>query len=111
MAKLEGEQFLMRIFVGESDRWEHKPLYEALVELFRREGFAGSTVLKVAMGFGARSVMHTDKVLRLSGDLPVVIEVIDTQEKIDAVRPFLDRMVKGGMITLERVWVIRYTDA
>lgn len=111
MAKLEGEQILMRIFVGESDRWEHKPLYEALVELFRREGFAGATVLKGAMGFGARSVMHTDKVLRLSGDLPVVIEVIDSQEKIDAVRPYLDRMVKGGLITLERAWVIRYTGA
>lgn len=109
MAKLEGEQILMRIFIGENDRWEHRPLYEALVELFRREGLAGATVLKGAMGFGARSVMHTDKVLRLSADLPVVIEVVDSEERIDAVRPQLDRMVRGGMITLERAWVIRYS--
>jgi len=110
MAKLEGEQILMRIFIGESDRWEHRPLYEALVELFRREGLAGATVLKGAMGFGGRSVMHTDKVLRLSADLPVVIEVVDSQERIDAIRPHLDRMVRGGMITLERAWVIRYSE-
>jgi len=109
MAKLEGEQILMRIFIGENDRWEHRPLYEALVELFRREGLAGATVLKGAMGFGARSVMHTDKVLRLSADLPVVIEVVDSEERIDAVRPQLDRMVRGGLITLERAWVIRYS--
>jgi len=110
MAKLEGEQILMRIFIGENDRWEHRPLYEVLVELFRREGLAGATVLKGAMGFGARSVMHTDKVLRLSTDLPVVIEVIDSEARIDAVRPQLDRMVRGGMITLERAWVIRYCE-
>lgn len=109
MPKLEGEQTLMRIFIGEGDRWEHRPLYEAVVELFRREGFAGATVLKGAMGFGARSVMHTDKLLRLSADLPVIIEVVESQEKIDAVLPKLDGMIRGGMITLEKARVIRYT--
>lgn len=107
--KLEGEQVLMRIFVGESDRWETKPLYEALVELFRREGFAGATVLKGAMGFGAHSVMHSDKLLRFSADLPVVVEVVDTQEKIAAVMPRIDSMMAGGMITLESTHVIRYS--
>jgi PII-like signaling protein len=107
--KLEGEQVLMRIFVGESDRWEAKPLYEALVELFRREGFAGATVLKGAMGFGAHSVMHSDKLLRFSADLPVVVEVVDTQEKIAAIMPRIDSMMAGGMITLESTHVIRYS--
>ncbi len=110
MPSLEGEQILMRIFVGESDRWERRPLYEALVELFRQEGFAGATVLKGAMGFGASSITHTDKVLRLSSDLPVVIEVVESQEKIDAILPRLDAMLKGGMITLEKARVIRYFD-
>ena len=108
MKKLEGEQTLMRIFIGESDRWQKKPLYESLVELFRREGFAGATVLKGAMGFGARSITHTDKLLRLSADLPVVIEVVESQEKIEAVLPKLDAMLGGGMVTLEKARVIRY---
>jgi hypothetical protein len=110
MPRLEGERTLMRIFIGESDRWERKPLYEALVELFRQEGFAGATVLKGAAGFGAHSVMHTDKILRLSADLPVVIEVVESQEKIDAVLPKLNAMLKGGMITLEKARVIRYIE-
>jgi PII-like signaling protein len=109
MPQLEGEQTLMRIFIGESDRWEKKPLYEVLVELLRREGFAGATVLKGAMGFGDRSITHTDKLLRLSADLPVVIEVVEDQEKIDALLPRLDVMLSGGMITLEKVRVIRYS--
>lgn len=109
MSRLEGEQTLMRIFIGESDRWEKKPLYEVLVELFRREGFAGATVLKGAMGFGAHSVTHTDKLLRLSADLPVVVEVVESQEKIDALLPRLEDMLTGGMITLEKAKVIRYT--
>ncbi|PLX76390.1 MAG: hypothetical protein C0615_06825 [Desulfuromonas sp.] len=108
MAKMEGEQTLMRIFIGESDRWERQPLYEALVELFRNEGLAGATVLKGAAGFGASSVTHTDKLLRLSNDLPVVIEVVDSKEKIDAVLPKIDNMFSGGMITLEKAHVIRY---
>jgi PII-like signaling protein len=110
MSRLEGEQTLMRIFVGENDRWEHQPLYEALVELFRVEGFAGATVLKGAMGFGAHSTTHTDKLLRLSADLPVVIEVVDNQEKIDAILPQLDGMLHGGMVTLERARVIHYRE-
>ena len=108
MSRMEGEQTLMRIFVGEKDRWEKKPLYEALVELFRTEGLAGATVLKGAAGFGASSVTHTDKILRLSADLPVVIEVVDSQEKIDAILPKIDGMFSGGMITLEKAHVICY---
>ncbi|HAD03468.1 MAG: hypothetical protein A2091_05910 [Desulfuromonadales bacterium GWD2_61_12] len=110
MNKLDGEMTLMRIFLGEGDRWQHQPLYEALVELLRREGFAGATVLKGAMGFGAHSVTHTDRILRLSGDLPVVVEVVESQAKIEAILPQLDTMLKGGMVTLEKVRVIRYRD-
>jgi PII-like signaling protein len=105
---MEGEQTLMRIFISENDRWEKKPLYEVLVELFRVEGLAGATVLKGAAGFGASSVTHTDKLLRLSSDLPVVIEVVDSQENIDAVLPKIDGMFASGMITMEKAHVIRY---
>ena len=108
MSRMEGEQTLMRIFISENDRWEKKPLYSALVELFRQEGLAGATVLKGAAGFGAGSVMHTDKLLRLSSDLPVVIEVVDSKENIDAVLPKIDGMFSGGMITLEKAHVICY---
>lgn len=108
MAKLIGEQVLMRIFIGESDRFDHKPLYEALVELLQSEGFAGATVLRGICGFGAHQVYHTQKLLDLSADLPMVVEVIDTQEKIDAVMPRIDNMMTGGMITLEKATVIRY---
>jgi len=108
MTRLEGEQVLMRIFIGEGDRWKKKPLYEALVEMLRREGMAGATVLKGAMGFGARSITHSDRLLRFSSDLPVIVEVVDSQEKIDAVLPFLDAMLNGGMVTLEKARVIRY---
>ncbi len=108
MSRMEGEQTLMRIFISENDRWEKKPLHEALVELFRTEGLAGATVLKGAAGFGAGSVTHTDKILRLSSELPVVIEVVDSPEKIDAVLPKIDNMFSGGLITLEKAHVIRY---
>jgi PII-like signaling protein len=106
--KLEGEQTLMRIFVGESDRWQRKPLYEAIVEMLKSEGFAGATVLKGVMGFGAGSVVHSDRLLRLSSDLPVVIEVVESGEMIENVLDRLDDMVSGGMITLEKARVIRY---
>ncbi len=106
--KLEGEQTLMRIFVGESDRWQRKPLYEAIVEMLKSEGFAGATVLKGVMGFGAGSVVHSDRLLRLSSDLPVVIEVVESEEMIENVLDRLDEMVSGGMITLEKARVIRY---
>ena len=109
MTKLSGEQVLMRIFIGESDKHGHIPLYEALVELLRKEGFAGATVLRGMSGFGAHSVYHTDKLLRLSTDLPVVVEVVDSQEKIDAIMPRIDGMMDGGMITLEKVTVLRYS--
>lgn len=111
MTKLMGEQVLMRIFIGESDRCGHKPLYEALVELLRSEGFAGATVLRGICGFGANRVYHTQKLLDLSADLPLVVEAIDTQEKIDAIMPQIDEMMAGGMITLEKTTVIRYSSA
>jgi hypothetical protein len=108
--KLGGEKVLMRIFIGESDRHGHRPLYEALVELFRGEGLAGATVLRGVSGFGAHSVYHTAKLLRLSTDLPMIIEVVDAQEKIDAMMPRIDELMDGGLVTLEKVMVIRYTD-
>lgn len=109
MTKLIGEQVLMRIFIGERDRYEHKPLYEALVELLRYEGFAGATVLRGVCGFGANRVYHTQKLLDLSADLPLVVEVVDSQEKINAIMPKIDGMMGGGMITLEKATVIRYS--
>lgn len=108
MRVLDGEQVLMRIFIGEADRHGKKPLYRALVELFRGEGLAGATVLRGTMGFGAKSHLHTVNLLRLSQDLPVVIEVVDTQQNIDRLLPRLDRMVGEGLITMERVRVVRY---
>lgn len=109
MGRLEGEKVLMRIFIGESDRWENQPLYKALLELFRKEGFAGATVLRGVAGFGATSVLHTDRLLSLSQDLPLVLEIVDTEEKVDVILPRLDEMLQGGMVTLEKARVIRYT--
>ena len=109
MTKLIGENVLMRIFIGEADRFGHKPLYEALVELFRKEGFAGATVIRAISGFGAHSVYHTQKLLDLSADLPLIVEVVDSEEKIEAIMPRIDEMMAGGMITLEKARVIRYT--
>lgn len=111
MRKLEGEQVLMRVFIGESDQWAHGPLYMALIQLFRRNGLAGATVLKGVAGFGARSVVHTASLLRLSADLPLVIEVVDSQEHLDEVLPQIDAMMGGGLITMEKVRVIRYEAA
>jgi PII-like signaling protein len=104
----EGERTLMRIFIGESDRYEGRPLYEKLVELFRERGFAGATVLRGIAGFGAHARLHTEKILRLSLDLPIVVEVVDTEERIHAALPLLDEMIEGGLITLERAHVIMY---
>jgi len=104
----EGERTLMRIFIGESDRHEGRPLYEALVELLRKRGFAGATVLRGIAGFGAHARLHTEKILRLSLDLPIVVEVVETEEKISEVLPELDGMIEGGLITLERARVIMY---
>src|SRR5436189_6477513 len=99
---------LLRIFIGESDRWHHQPLYEAIVLKARELGPAGATVLRGPMGFGASSHMHTAKILRLSMDLPIVIEIVDTEEKINLLLPHLDTMVKEGLVTLEDVQVIKY---
>jgi len=106
--KLEGEAKLLRIFVGESDRHGGRPLYEAIVLEAKRQGLAGATVFKGFMGFGAHSRIHTAKVLQLSEDLPVMIEIVDTDEKIRAFLPVLEGMVKEGLVTLEKVEVIRY---
>lgn len=102
------EMVLMRIFIGESDRYDKKPLYEALVERFCLEGISGATVLKGAMGYGAASVVHSDRLLRLSSDLPVIVEVVETEEKINAVLPLIEDMFKGGMITMEKARVISF---
>jgi len=109
MHRLEGDQLLMRIFIGESDRWEGRPLYKALLELFRKEGLAGATVLRGVAGFGATSVLHTDSLLCLSQDLPLVLEVVDTDRKVEEILPRLDEMLQGGMVTLEKARVIRYS--
>lgn len=103
-----GEQVLLRIFIGERDRFDHLPLYEALVEFFRKEGFAGATVLRGIAGFGAHSTYHTDRLLRLSTDLPIVLELVDNRAHIEAVLPRVEEMMDGGMITLEPVTVYRY---
>lgn len=109
MRVLEGQQVLMRIFIGEGDRWHHQPLYQALVEMLRRKKIAGATVFRGTLGFGAESHMHTAQLLRLSQDLPIVIEVVDTQEHIDGVMPEIDAMVQDGLITIEKVQVVRYS--
>jgi PII-like signaling protein len=101
------ELTLMRIFVGENDRWEHQPLFEALVELFRAEGFSGATVVKGVMGFGRQGAVHTDRILRLAADLPVIVEIIDSQEKFNAILPRLGEMLQGGLVTMEKARVMR----
>ena len=99
---------LLRIFIGESDRWEHKPLYEAIVLKAREMHLAGATVLRGPMGFGKSSRLHTAKILRLSMDLPLVIEIVDSEERINAFLPELDKMIGGGLVTVEKVKVIEY---
>ncbi len=102
------DAYLLRIHLGESDRWHGRPLYEAIVQQARKDHLAGATVLKGSMGFGAASRIHTAKLLALSEDLPVVVEIIDSKEKIDAFLPHLDEMVLDGLVTLERVTVLKY---
>ena len=110
--KFEGERTLMRIHIGESDKWEGKPLYEALVELFRREGLYGATVIRGVGGYGSASRTqghyHTTKILRLTQDLPIVVEVVEYSERIEQILPKVDEMVGGALITLEKVRVILY---
>jgi PII-like signaling protein len=99
---------LLRIFIGESDRWNHQPLYEAIVMKAREQHLAGATVFRGPMGFGATSRIHTAKILRLSMDLPMVVEIIDTEENVNAFLPSLDEMMDGGLVTIEKAKVIRY---
>jgi PII-like signaling protein len=108
MRALEGDQVLVRIFIGEADLWHHQPLATALLERLRREGFAGATVTRAVAGFGARSVIHTAHVLRLSEDLPVIVEVVDTAEQVERLKPILDEMVTEGLVTVQPVHVFRY---
>jgi len=106
--KLPSEASLLRIFIGESDKSDGKPLYEVIVREARRRGLAGATVLRGFLGFGAASRIHTAKILRLSEDLPIVVEIVDAPEKIDAFLPDLDRLIGEGLVTLEKVRIISY---
>jgi len=106
--KKESEAVLLRIFIGEDDRYDGKPLYKYLIELFRKEGLAGATVLRGMDGFGKTSHYHTTSILRLSTDLPIVVELVDTREKIDRILPKLEGVVTSGMITEEKVTIIFY---
>ena len=107
---LPEDAVLLRIFIGESDRYQHRPLYEAIVLKARELDLAGATVLRGPMGFGKSSHLHTAKILRLSTDLPMIIEVVDSEDKVDAFLPVLDQMMGGGLVTLEKAKVIRYQD-
>ena len=107
---LPEDAVLLRVFIGESDRYQHRPLYEAIVLKARQLDLAGATVLRGPMGFGKSSHLHTAKILRLSMDLPIVIEIVDSEDKVNAFLPVLDEMMGGGLVTLERAKVIRYQD-
>jgi len=109
--KIPERGYLLRVFVGESDKHGHVPLYEAIVSKARETGLAGATVLRGVMGYGRHSVMHTAKILRLSEDLPMIVEIVDSLEKIEAFLPILDTMVPEGLVTLEQVRVIHYRSA
>jgi PII-like signaling protein len=106
--KIEGEARRVRVYIGESDQWHGKPLHTAIVERCRREGLAGATVLRGIEGFGAHSRIHTARILRLSEDLPVVVEIVDRAERIDQLMPILDEMVTEGLVTVEDVHVVKY---
>jgi uncharacterized protein len=108
MQGLPGHRMLMRIHIGERDKHEGRPLYEAIVRLLRDRHYAGATVIRAVMGFGASARLRTERVLDLSLDLPIVVECVETEERIQAILPALDRMIGGGLITLERVHVITY---
>jgi PII-like signaling protein len=106
--KISEDGQLLRIFIGESDRWQGKPLYEAIVLKAREMGIAGATMLRGLMGFGAASRIHTAKILRLSEDLPIIIEIVDNADKIEALLPVIDEMVGEGLVTLEKVRILQY---
>ena len=107
---LSCDAVLLRIFIGEDDKADHRPLYEAIVLKAREQHLAGATVLRGAMGFGASSRLHTTKILRLSEELPLVVEIVDSEEKINAFLPMLDGMMTSGLVTLEKVQVLKYGD-
>jgi PII-like signaling protein len=107
---IEGPGKRVTIYMGESDRFGHKALYEAIVELLRAEGCAGATVVKGTMGFGKNSRIHTSSILRLSEDLPVMVIFADTAERVDAVMPRIDEMLSGGLVIIENVQIARYSD-
>ncbi|HEY7913361.1 MAG TPA: DUF190 domain-containing protein [Blastocatellia bacterium] len=106
--KISEDGQLLRIFIGDSDRWQGKPLYEAIILKAREMGIAGATMLRGMMGFGANSRIHTAKILRLSEDLPIIVEIVDNAEKIERLLPVIDEMVQEGLVTLEKVRVIQY---
>ncbi|MHC1766950.1 MAG: DUF190 domain-containing protein [Verrucomicrobiia bacterium] len=106
--QLPNQAVLLRIYIGESDRWKHQPLYEAIVLKAREQHLAGATVLRGPMGFGKSSRLHTAKILRLSMDLPLVIEIVDSEDRIKAFLPELQEMIQGGLVTLENVRVVDY---
>lgn len=107
--KITGEAKLVRVFIGESDHWHGVPLYEAIVRKARETGLAGATVIRGVEGFGANSRIHTAKILRLSEDLPILIEIVDKEERIIEILPILDEMIGEGLITMEKVEIIKYT--
>jgi uncharacterized protein len=109
MRVLDGEATLVRVFIGEGDQWRRRPLPLALIERLRKEGYSGATVLRGVAGFGARSVIHTTQILRLSEDLPVVIEVVEAHERVEALLAILDEMVPEGLVILEKVRVVKYS--
>ena len=109
MRVLDGEQVLMRVFIGESDRWHQQPLWMALLQRLRKDGYAGATVFRGIGGFGARSVLHTTILERLSQDLPLVIEIVDTPEHVERLLPVLDEMVSEGLVTMEKARVLKYS--
>ena len=102
------EGYLLRVFIGESDKSGHRPLYEEIVLKAREAGLAGATVLRGVMGFGKNSILQTAKILRLSEDLPMIVEIVDSLEKVEAFVPTLDEMIKDGLVTIEKVRVIHY---
>jgi hypothetical protein len=108
MRVLTGEQMLVRVFIGESDKWRHQSLVTALLERLRREHFAGATVFRGQAGFGAHSVLHTAKILRLSEDLPILIEIVDSEDRMPRLTEILDEMVGEGLVTMEKVRVLKY---
>lgn len=108
MRVLDGENVLVRIFIGEFDKWHGRSLWSALLERLRQEGFAGATVFRGVAGFGGHSILHTSQILRLSEDLPIVIEVVDSQEHVDRLLPILDEMVNEGLVTMEKARVVKY---